>query len=293
VAACLLHDVGHYPLSHAAEPAFAKVLGAGHHEVGRWIVLGDGPIPRLRSLRPVLEQLHIDPELTWAIIDRGETLDAEQRPLAELLKAPINLDTLEGITRVARDFRLRRRKLPEAIFTWVDGELGIARAALPAIDRFWQLKDHVYDRVINLPSNILAEARLCELVAAKVDREVIDALDHFDDSALRRRLGDDLERALIDGDEDGDYELWASQTYAELIATDSGRRPVLVRTRKRYFVDPGVEPDAAGLPLRDWSRRFRHERTRGWLVSRRQDQLDLPLPGLVSRDELESEAPEI
>ncbi|HLT36551.1 MAG TPA: HD domain-containing protein, partial [Enhygromyxa sp.] len=40
VAACLLHDIGHYPLSHAAEPAFAKLLGAGHHEVGRWIVLG-------------------------------------------------------------------------------------------------------------------------------------------------------------------------------------------------------------------------------------------------------------
>jgi hypothetical protein len=303
VAACLLHDVGHYPLSHAAEPAFAKILGAGHHEVGRWIVLGEGPIPRLRSLRPVLEQLHIDPELTWAIIDRSEALEPEQRPLAELLKAPINLDTLEGITRVARDFRIRRRKLPERIFTWVEGELGIARPALPAIDRFWQLKDHVYDRVINLPSNILAEARLCELVAAKVEPGILDALDHFDDPALRRRLGaEQLERTLLDGEEDGDYELWASEAYGEIVSgagTGSAagelgeRRPVLVRTRKRYFVDPSVEPLRGGLPLRDWAARFRHERTRGWLVSRRQDQLSLPLPGLVSREQLESDAPEI
>ncbi|KIG12593.1 putative dNTP triphosphohydrolase, Archaeal subgroup [Enhygromyxa salina] len=291
VAACLLHDVGHYPLSHAAEPAFTKLLGAGHHEVGRWIVLGDGPIPRQRSLRPVLEQANIDPETTWAIIDNSDTLAPQLRPLAELLKAPINLDTLEGINRVARDFRLRRRKLPERIFTWVDGELGISRAALPAMDRFWALKDHAYDRVINLPSNILAEARLCELVAAKLDRddpEIIDALDRFDDPALRRRLGAEaLTRALLDGGEDGDYELWTSEAYGEIVGssqTHAGgeRRPVLVRTRKRYFIDPGVEPSERGLALHSWSLRFRHERTQGWLVSRRQDQLSLPNldPGL-------------
>lgn len=293
VSAALLHDVGHYPLSHAAEPAFVKVLGAGHHEVGRWLLLGEGPIPRRRSLRPVLEQLDIDPELTWAILNRSAELDAELRPLAELLAAPINLDTLEGISRVARDFRLRQRKLPERIFAWVDGELGIARAALASIDRFWELKDHVYDRVINLPSNMLAEARLCELVAANVDREVFDALDHFDDGALRRRLGDEaLDRALLDGSEDGDYELWTSASYAETVGDAAQRHPVLIRSRKRYFVDRSVEPRVDGLPLRDWGARYRHERNTGWLVSRRQAQLSLPLPGLGA-DELESEAPEI
>jgi hypothetical protein len=303
VAACLLHDVGHYPLSHAAEPAFTKLLGAGHHEVGRWIVLGDGPIPRQRSLRPVLEQAQIDPETTWAIIDRGETLDAELLPLAKLLVAPINLDTLEGIHRVARDFRLRRPKLPERIFTWVEGELGICQAALPAMDRFWALKDQVYDRVINLPSNILAEARLCELVLATLDREaphiteIIANLDLFDDPALRRRLGAEaLTRALLDGGEDGDYELWTSEAYGEIVGsaqtpTGCERRPVLVRTRKRYFVDPSVESDARGLPLHRWAQRFRHERTRGWLVSRRQDQLSLPLANLDLG--LGSDAPEI
>jgi hypothetical protein len=286
VCAALLHDIGHYPLSHAAEPAFTKVLGAGHHEVGRWLLLGDGPIPTERSLRPVLEQLDIDPELTWAIIDGSDPRD----PLAELLAAPINLDTLEGISRVARDFRLHRRKLPERIFTWVDGELGIARAALAAVDRFWELKDHVYDRVINLPSNILAEARLCELVAANVDSEILDALDHFDDRALRRRLGDEaLDRAQLDGNEDRDYELWTSPDYADR-ADAAPRHPVLIRTRKRYFVDRSIDPQTDGLPLRDWSARYRHDKTTGWLVSRRQSQLSLPLPGLLPDA---SEAPEI
>ncbi|MFO7568015.1 MAG: HD domain-containing protein [Enhygromyxa sp.] len=303
VAACLLHDIGHYPLSHAAEPAFAKLLGAGHHEVGRWIVLGTGPIPRLRSLAPSLEQLGLDPALVWALVDRSPTLAPELAPLAALLEAPINLDTLEGIHRVARDFRLRSRKLPGRIFTWIQTEagveLGIAREAVPAIDRFWLLKDQVYDRVINLPSNILAEARLCELVASKLDPELIDALDVFDDKALRRKLGAEaLARALLDDSDDRDYELWASEGYGEMVRTGTAaveRRPLLVRTRKRYYVDPAVEPGREGLLLSQWSRRYRHERTRGWLVSRRQDQLDLPLPGLVGRaeDDLSSEAPEI
>jgi hypothetical protein len=90
------------------------------------------------------------------------------------------------------------------------------------------------------------------------------------------------------------------------VAADAGpgysanaRRPLLVRTRKRYYIDPAIEPSEEGLLLRDWARRFRHERTRGWLVSRRQDQLSLPLPGLASDDRsrgaegLRSEAPEI
>jgi HD superfamily phosphohydrolase len=301
VAAALLHDIGHYPLSHAAEPAFTKLLGAGHHEVGRWIVLGTGPIPRMRSLAPTLEQLGVDPAAVWAIVDGSSSLAPELSPLAALLEAPINLDTLEGIHRVARDFRLRQRKLPARIFTWITTtrghELGIASEALPAIDRFWLLKHQVYDRVIDLPSNILAEARLCELVASKLDRDVLDALDGFDDPALHRRLGAEaLASALLDGGDDRDYELWASERYGEIVGagSPSERRPLLVRTRKRYFVDPAVEPTDEGLPLSHWPRRYRHERTRGWLVSRRQDQLSLPLPGLAARaDELSSEAPEI
>ena len=295
VASCLLHDIGHYPLSHAAEPAFAKLLGANHHEVSRWIVLGAGPIPRIRSLRPVLEQLDIDPELAWAIIDRSDDIPAALAPLAELLKAPINLDTLEGIRRVARDFRLRPGRLPEQIFCWVEGELGITPAALAATDRFWQLKDEVYDRIINLPSNILAEARLCDLVSEKVNREVLDSLDFYDDDALRRQLGAEAyARALLDGGEDDAYELWHSEDYAELVGDASeSREPILVRTRKRYFVDQRVQGHGEGLALRDWPRRYRHERRRGWLVSRRQAQLQLPLSGLPSARGLESSAPEI
>ena len=314
VTACLLHDIGHYPLSHAAEAAFARVLGAGHHEVGRWIICGSGPIPREQSLAPQLEQLDIDPALVWGLLDHDPDLPAALQPLARLLQAPINLDTLEGIHRAARDFRIRSPRLPEHIFGWVDGEIGIARPALAAIDRFWLLKDRVYDQVINIPSNILAEARLCELVAREIGLAVLESLDHFDDPALQRHLGSESLRqvALVER-EDRDYELWSSADYgqrvglsigesrvelgpgAALVAED-GHAPVMVRVRKRYYVDPSVEPGREGLALSTWSRRYRHEKTRAWLVSRRRDQLRLPLWSstmLESGVAPASEAPEI
>ncbi len=290
VAACLLHDIGHYPLSHAAEPAFTKLLGAGHHEVGRWIVLGDGPIARALSLRPLLESHDIDPDAVWALIDRGPSLSAELAPLAELLQAPINLDTLEGISRVARDFRLRSSKLPATIFTASSAGLAIHASALAAIDEFWRLKDQVYDRVINLPSNILAEARLCELVLDRVGADVLDGFEHFDDLALRRRLGEHaFVGAELDGRDDDDYELWTRADYGQQVG--AGQPPVLSRVRKRYYVDRSVQAGGPALALAEWSSRYRHERVRSWLVSRRTDQLDLALD--LPRFQFIDEAPEI
>jgi hypothetical protein len=297
VAACLLHDIGHYPLSHAAEPAFTKLFGAGHHEVGRWIVLGDGPIARTLSLRPLLELHDIDPDAVWALIDpsHGSTLAPELAPLAELLRAPINLDTLEGIQRVARDFRLRAAKLPEAIFIAGAEGLAIRASAIAALDRFWQLKDQVYDRVINLPSNILAEARLCELVIDRLDAGVLDGFEHFDDAALRRRLGEQAFLGVaLDGRDDDDYELWTRPDYGVQVGAPPPAR-VVARVRKRYHVDWSVQPRAGSLALGEWHDRYRHERVRSWLVSRREDQLDLPLDLLDMLDMamISEEAPEI
>lgn len=279
VAACLLHDVGHYPLSHAAEPAFARQLGADHHRVSGWIVQGTGPIPPARSLRPALERAGVDPDLVWSLIDRS--CDVEPlRSLAALLTAPINLDTLDGITRVVRTFKLRRKsRLPRRIFAWVDGELGLAADALGAMDEFWETKDYVYGRVINVPSNILAEARLCDAVRDAVDERVLERLVSFDDAALRRllgrRLGPEWSGVRIDQRDDRRYELRGHASFGQ----------ILTRKRKRYHVASGPETDA--LPLTRWSDRYQFRREPAYLVSRRKQ---LELPGLRT---IVLEAPEI
>lgn len=261
VAACLLHDVGHFPLSHAAESAFKRALGTDHHDLTRWVILGDGAIEEDRSLRPTLERMSIDPDAVWALIDgKGEG----GLQLEHLLRARINLDTLEGIVRVAANFRVKKGRLPTRIFGWKDGELCIEAEALSAIDQFWALKDRVYDEVINLPSNILAEARLCELVAAEIGDGIFTNFESFDDAALAKALGSRLEEIQLRRSEDSDYELRAR----------GGRGQVLVRTRKRYFVDRRVG-EGHKLAASRWDERYKHEKVSAFLISRNR-QLELP-----------------
>lgn len=281
VAACVLHDVGHYPLSHAAEPAFARTLGADHHRVSEWIILGNGPLAPQHSLRPELERADLDPRLVWSIIART-CREEPLRTLASLLTAPINLDTLDGITRVVRTFRLRRKsRLPRRLFRWAGPDLALTPSAVEHMDTFWETKDYVYGRVINVPSNILAEARLCDAVTDAVDATVLDDLIGFDDAALAARLHERLGVAWpglrIDQGDDRNYELRGHAGFGQL----------LTRKRKRYRVEPAAEPSAEGLALVRWPERYRHRREPAYLVSRRKQ---LELPGLRT---LELDAPEI
>lgn len=286
VAACLLHDVGHFPWSHAAEPAFLKRLGADHHRVGEWIVKGQGAIPARRSLRALLEGCALDPERVWAFVE-GHEQNPRLGGLGELLRAPINLDTLDGICRVARDFRLSQPKKPPRLFCWYQGEIAIDPEALAFTDRFWALKDRVYEQVIHLPSNILAEARLCEEILQAPLERVFERFDGFDDERLQREIIGARSSQLIRAAEDRSFQLRAQPGWGEL----------MTRMRKRYRVaatqhawdqqrqkkpdtklesKSEIDPeDLRPLPLRRWGQRYLHHKERVALVARRQ-QLDLP-----------------
>ena len=277
VAAALLHDIGHYPLSHAAEPGFARALGVDHHAISRWLILGDGAIPAARTLRPDLEAAGIDPSATWRLIHGGGD-DPALAPLAELLRAPINLDTLDGIVRAARSFRIPGLRLPDRIFARDGDQLFLDPDALPALDRFWALKDRIYGDVINLPSNVLCEAGLAAAVEGRFDPSIFDHLEAFDDRALAHLVD---EQARVAGLRDG------RDCRFRFLAQSPGHL-LLRRARKRYFVDPSVLPGPAGLPLAEWGRRYRHERQVLALVPRT-TQVQLPLPGLG--DAVPGEAP--
>lgn len=259
VAACLLHDIGHYPLSHAAEPAFARALGADHHRVGEWLVRNNGPLSS--DIHGHLLEIGVDPEAVWSIID-GSRGDA----LGLLLRAPINLDTLDGIRRVVRTFRLRRKTgLPPTLFTWIDGELGLTLEAVEVMDEFWRTKGYVYERVINLPSNILAEARLCQLVANTFTADVFERFLDFDDEMLATEFAELWPQVMPQRTDDEDYEL----------ANHAAWGQVLVRNRKVYLVQSSAEPGEHGLPASKWQQRYRHVREPAHLISRRR-QLEFP-----------------
>jgi len=268
-AACLCHDIGHYPLSHAAEPGFQRALGVAHHGVTEWIVRGNGAIPVAQSLRPALERAGLDPELLWSVIV-GDA-PPPHAALSTLLLAPINLDTLDGIVRTARSFGRRGMRLPPILFRRAGDEILLDPSAIPALDRFWALKDRMYGEVINLPSNIVCEAELSRVVAGRFDATVFAGFAGFDDLALGP-LADAAARAagLLAGDDD------RFRFAGRRVAGDD-----LPRVRKRYFVDRRVEPTPAGLGGADWSRRYRHGRQLVY-VTQQHDAVQLPLPGLVS-----------
>ena len=277
VAACMLHDVGHFPLSHAAEAAFRRRCGADHHQLGRWIVHGDGPIPRARSLAPVLERADLVPAEVWSIIDPAASVGGVAR-LAPLLNAAINLDTLDGIPRVAKTFRRRTPPANDSrIFAWVDDALALRPEALPHLDRFWRSKDVVYDQIINLPSNILAEAQLCDAVdEAFVDLEIGGILD-LDDERFHQALAENGASVQVNVRHDQDFSLQDRAGWGQIV----------IRNRKRYAVREDVQASPGGLAQHAWHLRYRHTKGPAYLVARREQ---LELPGLRT---LELERPDL
>jgi HD superfamily phosphohydrolase len=255
VAACLLHDIGHFPLSHSAEAGFEAAIGVGHHRLSEWIVLGNGRIAPSRSLRPALVAAGLDPERIWELIAGGPR--GAPSSWASLLSMSINLDTLDGIRRAAQSFGLRAVKLPAVIFAQREGTLWIVPEALSAMDRFWRLKEQVYEKVINRPSNILYEAALSEAVRTAVAPSLLDSVERYDDAAF----ADGVSAASPTVDE------FRQRDRLYRFVTTPAMGYVLSRTRKRYWIDRRVTPGPHGLALADWRKRYQHTKHTAFLVT--------------------------
>ena len=174
----LLHDVGHGPLSHTLEPIFKRRFGITHHKVGFKIIRGESPLGR--EIPDVLTHYGIDPDEVNAMI--GGTHDGQH---AFVFSSPINIDTIEGITR-SRSFFLRRA--PQTI-----SAVGIVRAISEAdtpptqkLDSFWRLKHQIYNSIIHHPVGLLYDGLAQAVVTQDIDG--FTSNDFLaDEQQLRRR----------------------------------------------------------------------------------------------------------
>jgi len=151
VLAGLLHDIGHAPLSHSVEPVIKEKIGYGHHEQGMTTINGHNA--QGKALHRVLSRM-ADLDFIQSLIDqRAEPVDG-----GDLFSSPINVDTIEGITRASALGADGRSHLDDKRLAYAKASfLAHDKTAVARKDEFWELKDRVYNTIVNSPQGLAAD----------------------------------------------------------------------------------------------------------------------------------------
>lgn len=146
VAAALLHDIGHAPLSHSLESVFKNEFDIGHHLAGERIIKGEVEVGE--KLHHIICDAGINPyELLSIISGKGLT------PFREIFSYSINADTIEGILRSVTYMKgdMISYTPSDVMMALTDVVIGNSNREeyTNILDAFWELKDLVYSKFIN------------------------------------------------------------------------------------------------------------------------------------------------
>lgn len=153
VVAALLHDIGHGPLSHSMEPSFKKLFKLTHHSAGTNIILGKSPLGS--EIFSILNKYNINLDKLIKLLD-GKS----NEKYAFALNNPINIDTIDGIVRSytylfsARNKNKNMSTIPN-IYDILEATVRVEKQKY--LDIFWELKNKVYNELINKEIHIYAD----------------------------------------------------------------------------------------------------------------------------------------
>lgn len=149
VAAGLLHDIGHPPLSHSVEPYLKQKFGYGHHEMGEMVLKG-----KYHSSRRLSQLLGRSLDINF--INELIAGKAKAEDGGDLFSSPINIDTIEGIIRSYRyltDAPSVLDTLKVAYASFLDSH----ENRFETLDAFWRLKGFIYENVITRDVGLIAD----------------------------------------------------------------------------------------------------------------------------------------
>ena len=205
IAAALLHDVGHYPFSHAIEELGDPVLP--HEQVGRRLVLA----PEIARI--LIEDWRVEPDRVAGLIDPPESgIDECDRVARQLLSGPLDVDKFDYLPRDARACAVPYGGLDTTrlLAALVDIEtpggsvLGIDQKGISPMHSLMNARQEMFDNVYWHHTNRACMAMLLRAVQDALDAGLAaDELSEFADVTLLQRLaGSDMPpstRRLVQG----------------------------------------------------------------------------------------------
>ncbi len=140
VTAALLHDIGHGPLSHTLEAMFDKVFSINHHKASIDLILNKSEINSEIHDLIANENVNVNNVIDYFSTDKYSEHSS-------LFIGPLNIDTLEAIPRSYN--YINRNMTQTHPYLLIDLILNDPAGSSDTFDRFWKMKDDVYNHLIN------------------------------------------------------------------------------------------------------------------------------------------------